>query len=577
MTDWDTSCRDWRRRIVAGETLIPRLPLYKPRADKAERIFRRLRLTKVRGAPTMGEACRPFVFDLVRAIFGAYDPLARRQVIRELMLLIAKKNGKSSISAGIMLTALIMNEVRGGEYLILAPTKDVADNSFEPALGMIEADKALAARFKPMPVTREIENRLDGANLAVKAADAESVGGRNPISVLVDELWLLGKRAQAENILSEATGSLVSQPEGFVVFLTTQSDTDPAGVFRKKLDYHRKVRDGTIADHTVLPVLYEFPEDMVKDSQVGANDAKWRDPANWGIPNPNLGRSVDLQWLVSKYHQYELEGADSLRIFAAKHFNIEVGVGIGLDSWAGAEHWEYAAKPEICGSLAELCDRCEVIVIGIDGGGLDDLLGLTVLGRERSVGEVTTKRWLLWSHAWASREVLRRRKSIATKLEDLGAAEQLEIVDHIGEDIAGLQQLVDEVRETGLLPDRDAIGIDPVAIGQIVDALKEIGITDDQIVAVTQGWKLAGAIKTAERKLADGTLVHAGQELMAWSVGNAKLEQRGNAILITKQASGFAKIDPLMAAFNAIALMTLAPEAKRSVYEDRGERPILVL
>jgi hypothetical protein len=85
----------------------------------------------------------------------------------------------------------------------------------------------------------------------------------------------------------------------------------------------------------------------------------------------------------------------------------------------------------------------------------------------------------------------------------------------------------------------------------------------DTIVGITQGWKLTGAIKTAERKLADGKLCHAGQRLMSWCVGYARVEPKGNAIAITKQASGTAKIDPLMAAFNAIALMSTNPWSTR--------------
>ncbi len=114
--------------------------------------------------------------------------------------------------------------------------------------------------------------------------------------------------------------------------------------------------------------------------------------------------------------------------------------------------------------------------------------------------------------------------------------------------------------------------MDPVGIGQIVEALAERGLEAPCVIGVTQGWKLAGAIKTTERKLADGTLVHAGQPMMAWCAGNAKVEPRGNAVLITKQVASTAKIDPLMAAFNAVALMSMNPGGSRSVYEEHGLR-----
>ena len=85
------------------------------------------------------------------------------------------------------------------------------------------------------------------------------------------------------------------------------------------------------------------------------------------------------------------------------------------------------------------------------------------------------------------------------------------------------------------------MALDPFGVGAIVDALYEIGIGgQERVVGITQGWKLTGAIKTAERKLADRTLLHGGQALMAWAVGNARVEPRGNAIIITKQASGTA-------------------------------------
>ena len=57
--------------------------------------------------------------------------------------------------------------------------------------------------------------------------------------------------------------------------------------------------------------------------------------------------------------------------------------------------------------------------------------------------------------------------------------------------------------------------------------------------------------------------LHAGTGLMNWCVGNAKVKVVGNAIVVTKQVSGKAKIDPLMATFNAVALMQNNPPSKR--------------
>jgi phage terminase large subunit-like protein len=192
--------------------------------------------------------------------------------------------------------------------------------------------------------------------------------------------------------------------------------------------------------------------------------------------------------------------------------------------------------------------------MGVDGGGLDDLLGLAVLGRDKD-----TRQWLLWSRAWANPSVLERRKSEVSVLRDFERAGELVICDLFGDDIAEIAALAERIDKTGRL---HAVGLDPFGVGAIVDALAEVGISgQERVLGVTQGWKLSGAIKTAERKLADGTLHHGGQRMMAWTVGNARVEPRGNAIVITKQASGTAKIDSLMAAFNAIALMAMNPEA----------------
>ena len=547
--EWTTACPDWTRRVLAGESLIPCAPLFPDEAESALSQLSELRLVDVVGTPKMGEVCRPWIMDFVASVFGAYDPELGRRLINEFFLLISKKNGKSTTAAGIMMTALIRNWRESAEFLILAPTIEVANNSFFPARDMVRKDAELSDLLHVQEHYRTITHRQTGAQLKVVSADNETVGGKKATGVLVDELWQFGRRADAENMLREATGGLAARPEGFTIYLSTQADVAPAGVFRQKLLYARGVRDGKIADQRFLPVLYEFPPDMVKDGAVPKRRF-------WQVTNPNLGASVDPEFLDREYQKAQHAGAESLAGFYAKHLNIEIGLALQSDRWTGADFWQ--ARGDKVLTLEALIERCEVVVIGIDGGGLDDLLGLAVLGRDRE-----TRKWLHWGKAWAHPIVLERRKEIAPKLRDLAEAGDLTFVERPGDDVAELADIVVDLNERGLLPGKDAIGVDAAGIGDIVDELLSParGLASEQIVAISQGWKLMAAIKTTERKVAGGELVHGAQDLMAFCVGNAKVEPKGNAMLITKQASGSAKIDPLMALFDAVSLMAMNPEA----------------
>lgn len=547
-----TACLDWAERLRAGRSIIPP-PIFPDQAEQALAIFRELRIVDAPGSPTFGDACAPWVFELVASIFGAYDPDSGRRLITEWFICLPKKNSKSTIAAGIMMTALVLNWRQSAEFAILAPTIEIANNSFAPSRDMVQKDDDLDALMHVQTHIKTITHRESNATLKVVAADSNTVGGKKSVGTLVDELWLFGKQASAENMLREAIGGLASRPEGFVVYLTTQSDEPPAGVFKQKLQYARDVRDGVIDDPRFVPVIFEHPPEIVKAKAHLLAE-------NLPMVNPNLGYSVDREFLAREYKKAQVEGEESFRGFLAKHGNVEIGLNLRSDRWAGADFWEAAGQPGL--TLDSLLERSEVAVVGIDGGGLDDLLGLAVVGRERGTGK-----WLHWGHAWAHKIVLERRKDIASQLEDYRAEGDLTIVDCPGEDVVAVADIVCRIRDAGLLPEENAIGVDAAGIGDIVDEIQTEarGITKEQIVAVSQGWRLNGAIKTTERKVAGGELLHGARPLMAWSAGNARIEDKGNAISITKAASGKAKIDPLMALFDAVSLMALNPAASNGL------------
>lgn len=554
---WTTACPDWAERLIARQSIVPP-PIFPDRAEQALAIFKQLRIVDLPGRPTFGECSDLWVFDFVSAIFGANDPDSGAQLIREFYMLISKKNTKSTIAAGVMLTAVILCWRDEEEHLILAPTKEVADNSFKPAAAMVRADEELSDLFHVQDHVRTITHRISRASLKVVAADTDTVSGKKAGRVLVDEHWLFGTKAHAEAMFMEALGGQVSRPEGFVIYLTTQSDQPPAGVFLEKLRYARDVRDGKVADRKFLPVLYEFPGPMVQSKA-------YLRAENFYITNPNVGRSVSLEWLTDELRKQQHKVDGTFQQFLAKHLNVEIGTALRSDRWAGADFWDACAEKAL--TLDTLLERAEVCTIGIDGGGLDDLFGITVIGREK-----ITRRWLWWSHAWAHAIVLERRKEIAPRIQDFSRDGDLTIVALPGEDVSQVADIICRVRDAGLLPEKHAIGVDPAGIGALIDELtsEERGFTLDQITAVQQGWKLNGAIKTAERGLAGGEIAHSGSAMMSWSVGNARVVQVGNAITITKQASGTAKIDPLMAGFSAVTMMSLNPMTTRSFWDTRN-------
>lgn len=514
-------------------------------------MFCNLRMVDATGSPLMGETCRPWVLDLVAALFGAYDESTGRRLVTNYFLMVSKKNGKSTIAAGIMLTALILNARPSGEFIILAPTKEAADNAYKPIRDMIKADDELEARFHEQEHIRTITDRLNKATLKVVAADSATVTGKKAIGVFIDELWEFGKQAKSAKMLTEATGGLASRPEGFVFYCTTQSDEPPAGVFKAKLDYARKVRDGLVEDKRFLPVIYEFPKAMIAQGL-------HRDLANAHITNPNWGLSVDQEVLEQKYQEAREEGEHAIRNFLAKHCNVEIGLDLRSDRWTGAEFWEAQGDSSL--TLESLLSLSEVVTVGIDGGGLDDLLGVTLIGREKG-GD----RWFSWSKAWAHPVALERRQSEESKYRDFEKQGHLRIIDELPGDVSEVADLVKLVDDEGLL---GSVGMDPEKTHKVMlEALLNRQIEESKLFGVSQGWKLCGAISIAERKLAEKKLTHAAQPLMAWCVGNARVEPRANSILITKQASGSAKIDPLMALFNAVTLMALNPPAATKKYQ----------
>lgn len=563
--EWNFACPDWVERLKAGKSILPDLPLNSALADKAVAIFNNLRIPDIEKQPRFAEAGGDWYRDIVRALLGSLDEDGVRHV-PEIFALIGKKNSKTTNSGGLMLTALLVNEVPRGEFLFIGPTQEISDLAFQQAAGMIDADPEgyLQKRFHVQEYKKKIVDRVNKAFVKVKTFDMKVMTGSKPIGVLIDELHVMGSIHYASRVLGQIRGALESKRNSFLLIISTQSDQPPSGVFKAELQYARSIRDGKVTGNIrMLPMLFEFPESMQLDSE-----KPWANPKYWPMVMPNLGRSLHLETMMAGYQAAKEKGPEEERRWASQHLNIEIGLALHSDRWIGADYFEAAADKRI--TLEYIEENCDVCVVGGDVGGLEDLWGLAVIGRHKK-----TRRWLLWVKAWAQLKVFERRKEIAEVLRDFEKDGDLVVCKHVTQDAEEAAAIIVRLRDKALLPATGAVGLDPNGVTALLEELALYDINSPMVLGVSQGYKLSAAIFGVERKLADGTLKHSGSALLNWCVQNARAEMRGSNVYIEKKSAS-SKIDPLVAAFNAAEMMSRNPEAVNMNLADFLANPIMV-
>ncbi len=168
--------------------------------------------------------------------------------------------------------------------------------------------------------------------------------------------------------------------------------------------------------------------------------------------------------------------------------------------------------------------------------------------------------------------MFKARPKIADRLRDFERQGDLAVVPTGEAQAAEAADICQRVFDSGLLPETGGIGLDSAGVDLLIDALDTRGLVHPLVVPVPQGWKLQSAVSGVPLRLEAGTLVHGGQGLLTWCVGNAKQRLKGSNYVVEKELAGAAKIDALIALFNAAMRMRENPAAAAgpSVYEDRG-------
>lgn len=258
-------------------------------------------------------AGKPFILELwqralIAAMFGIIDKIDGTRKFQEVVLIVARKNGKSTLAAAVGLYLMISDGELGPEIYSVATKKDQSKIIWLEAKRMVRKSKALAKRIKTL--VSEMNSDKNDSVFKPLGRDSDSLDGLNVHGALFDEVhaW---KDQNLYDVIVDGT-SARDQP---LIFTTTTAGTVRESVFDRLYDEAEMVINGYDDDNAyknerLLPIVYELD-----------NRKEWTDPEVWQKANPGLGTIKKTDNLSSKVNKAQ---SNSLLVknLLTKDFNI---------------------------------------------------------------------------------------------------------------------------------------------------------------------------------------------------------------------------------------------------------------
>lgn len=245
---------------------------------------------------------------LLAALFGFVDRETGRRQYRELLLIVARKNGKSTLAAGIGVYMLMADGESGPEIYSAATKRDQAKIIWSESVRMIQKSPALGKRCKCL--VSKIRCAFNDGVFAPLASDTNNQDGLNIHGALIDELHAI-KDKNTYDVLVDG----MSAREQPLCVITSTAGTVRDNIYDLKYDEGASIVAGYgdpegYHDETVLPVIYELDK-----------RAEWTDPACWQKANPALGTIKSLDQLQGKVDRAK---ANSIYVknLLCKDFNV---------------------------------------------------------------------------------------------------------------------------------------------------------------------------------------------------------------------------------------------------------------
>jgi phage terminase large subunit-like protein len=510
----------------------------KGKADRAVKIISSFKQTKGEwaGKPLN---LRDWQAEIIRPLFGKLNEKGTRQY-RICYFEVPRKNGKTTLAAGIANHLTFFDGESGAEIYSAANDRDQASLVFNEAANMIRQEPALyPKRCRILDSTKRIIYYKTQSFYRAISSESYTKWGYNAHGVIYDELHAAPDRGLWD-VLTTSTGS---RRQPLIIAITT-AGYDRNSICWELHDYACKVRDGIIVDPTFLPVIYAAPE-----------DADWQDEEVWRACNPALDDFRSLEEMRALFQKAKENPALEMT-FRRLYLNQWTS---SVERWMPIDKWD-KCQSEV--NLEKLKGR--PCYAGLDLSSTIDLTALSLVFPFEDHYEVLMRFWIPGEtadqaekrdrvpyRAWAQKGFI--------KLTEGNVIDY----DYILAECVKLREEGFDIRE---------LAYDRWGAAKLVQDLTEKGFT---VIPFGQGYaSMSAPTKELMTLVLSEKIKHGGHPILRWNADNMVVTQDPAGNLKPDKSKATQKIDGMVALIMALDRATRHAEEEKSVYEERG--PIII-
>ena len=407
----------------------------------------------------------------ISVLFGIVDIDGNRQ-FREILLVIARKNGKTLLAAAIAAYCAYLDGEYGGRIYMAAPKLQQAGLCFDAFYQIVKTDPELNHLAKKRRTDIYIERW--NTSIAPLAFSEKRADGLNISLGILDEVaaWHGEAGKKFYEVLKSSAGAR-RQP---ILLSISTAGYENEGAFDELVKRGTRVLLGDSKETRLFPLIYEIDD-----------EDKWNDINELRKSNPNLGVSVSVDYLLEEIRI--AEGSLSKKAeFLTKYCNKKQN---SSSAWLSTK----VVNGAMCEELKMEDFANTYAVGGIDLSQTTDLTSACLVIERDGIEYVI-------SHFWLPSEKIEE----STKNDGIPYREMIQkgVLSLSGENFIDYHDVMNwfmmAVRQYKIYP--LWIGYDRYSASYLVQEMKQGFHMDD----CWQGWNMTPAIRKLEGELKDGLI-----------------------------------------------------------------------